>query len=175
MYNPVNSRGMELFKNVAQPIDDERSPRWIALGQEIAARRSALGKRRGSPLTQQEIARKVGLSIKQLSRIETGKSGTDYDTLSNIADALEYSDAERSALFRIAWPQVASEMVQRQMVVREGDRLIGIGRRPDGSDLHPPTEAEVQELIEQNRETNERLKRMESLLVSLNERVMASR
>ena len=83
-------------------IVNERLKRWVAFGEEISERRQWLGKKHGRKITQKEIAQQIGITEKQLSRIETAISGTDYNTVQRLADALEYSEIERPALFALA-------------------------------------------------------------------------
>lgn len=69
-------------------MDTAPGQRWTAFGRWVEAQRTAEGERRGDKLTQEECARAAGMTQKQWSRIETGVSGTRYDTIPRIAQAV---------------------------------------------------------------------------------------
>jgi len=110
-----------------------RLSRWIPFGTELAARRESLGRRYGRRVTQKDIAHRAGITEKQLSRIETAISGTDYDTVVRLAGALEYESLEEcNRLFKLAGfayqAEVAANLVAEGMPKYGDDDVEGMLR-----------------------------------------------
>lgn len=71
-----------------------RSPRWVAFGRWFADQRVKLGRKHGHKVTQEDIALKLNMHPRHISRIETGESGTELNRFPDIAKALEVEEIE---------------------------------------------------------------------------------
>lgn len=78
------------------PLPDERNPRWVRFGDFLKELRA--------DRTQEVAGRLIGMTAKQLSRIENGASGTKYDTIGTILSAYDIrpSDPRHAKLYELA-------------------------------------------------------------------------
>ena len=83
----VESSGIQDQRKQAGRRQEER---WKRFGNWLRERRGALP---GRP-TQQTVASAAGMTARQWSRLENGTSGTDFQTIPQIASAIGTSEAE---------------------------------------------------------------------------------
>jgi transcriptional regulator with XRE-family HTH domain len=83
-------------------LSEEKEARWKAFGRMVAQCRRNLADRLGRKVTQQEIADLVGIHKNQLGRIENGASGTEYETVRGLAEALQVPPLQWREFFAMA-------------------------------------------------------------------------
>ena len=71
-----------------------RSARWVAFGRWFADQRIKLSRKYGRKVTQEEIAVKLNMHPRHISRIETGESGTELSRFPDIAKIFEVEESE---------------------------------------------------------------------------------
>ena len=95
--------------------------------------------RKEKGLTQEQLAEKLGVSQKSVSRWETGKTMPDYSLLPNICETLEINVAEL-----LGAEKIAGDSVPKKQVTAMADELEALGQ-----DIGVEIKAQKEEIFDQ--------------------------